>query len=112
MRNMNTFNQIHDAWDHADRNKIAALLSILPGAGHLYKHRYLEGAGILIGGNIMMLFVTAWLSLATFGLALIVVPAVYIAIVAAAAYYAVDLHGAHTFLHPWRNEHRNDKSFN
>lgn len=109
---MNTLNQVNDAWSHVDRDKLAALLSVVPGVGHLYKHRYVEGTGILVGGNIMMLFVTAWLSLATFGLAIIFVPAVYIGIVAAAAYYAVDLHGSHTFLHPWRKEGRSSKSFN
>lgn len=99
---MNTLNEINEAWSHADRNKIAAILSVIPGVGHLYKHYYLAGFGILIGGNLFMLFVTAWLSLATLGLALIVVPATYICGVAASAYYAEDRHGTHHVLHPWR----------
>ena len=45
--------ELRDAWRTVDRNKIAALLSIIPGLGHLYKHHYTSGLGILIGGNIM-----------------------------------------------------------
>ncbi len=67
--------ELLDAWKEVDRNKVAALLSIFPGLGHLYKHHYLAGLGIMTAGNIMMLFVALWLSLATLGLALIVVPA-------------------------------------
>ncbi|PQJ29939.1 hypothetical protein [Rubritalea profundi] len=101
---MNTLQEINDAWSHADRNKIAAILSVIPGVGHLYKHHYVSGLGILIGGNVLTLFITAWLSLATFGLALIVLPAMYIAAVAASAYYLEDFHGKHQILHPWRQE--------
>lgn len=101
---MNTLNEINEAWTHADRDKLAAYLSIIPGLGHLYKHNYLAGFGILILGNIFMAFVAAWLSLATFGLALIIVPAVYICGVAACAYSAEDRHGKHEMLHPWRHK--------
>lgn len=100
---MNTLHQINQAWCHADRNKIAAILSLLPGLGHLYKHHYLGGLGILILGNLFATFVTAWLALATFGVALILVPAIYLVGVAASAYYAADRHGTHTLLHPWRD---------
>ena len=101
---MNAFQEINEAWSHADRNKIAAILSVIPGLGHLYKHHYVAGFGILIGGNLLTLFITAWLSLATFGLALIALPAIYIASVAASAYYIEDFHGTHRILHPWRKE--------
>ncbi len=58
---------------------------------------------MLVGGNLFAVFVTAWLSLATFEIVLIVVPAMYIAAIAASAYYAEDLHGTHHMLHPWHN---------
>ncbi|WP_193213000.1 hypothetical protein [Luteolibacter marinus] len=96
--------ELLDAWKTVDRNTIAALLSVLPGAGHLYKHHYLAGAGILTVGNTLMVFVALWLSIATLGLSLILVPALWMAGVAYAAYYAPDHHGAHPWLHFW--EHR------
>lgn len=89
--------ELIEAWRGVDRDKIAALLSVLPGAGHLYKHHFLAGAGILTIGNVLAVFVAVWLSLATFGLSLIVVPVAWVAGVAAAAYLAPDRHGAH----PW-----------
>lgn len=84
-----------------DRDKIAAILSVIPGMGHLYKHHYLDGLAILVIGNSMMLFVAAWLALATFGLSLLVVPAVFFAGVAYSAYSIEDWHGKHHYLHPW-----------
>ncbi|MGJ8673659.1 hypothetical protein [Rubritalea sp.] len=47
---------------------------------------------------------TAWLSLATFGFALIIIPVAYVSGVAACAYYAEDHHGKHEMLHPWRTK--------
>lgn len=96
--------ELLDAWRSVDRNKIAALLSVIPGAGHLYKHHYLAGAGILTVGNGLMLFVAAWLSFATLGLSLIIVPAMWVAAIAYSAYCAPDHHGTHPWLHVW--EHR------
>jgi hypothetical protein len=90
--------ELVEAWRAVDRDKIAALLSVLPGAGQLYKHHFLAGAGILTIGNALAVFVALWLSLATFGLSLVVVPLVWVAGVAVAAYLAPDRHGAH----PWR----------
>ena len=101
---MNTLSELNEAWSHADRNKLAAIFSIIPGAGHLYKHHYIGGLAILTGGNLLMVFVAAWLSFATMGLSLILVPVTYMAVVAASAYYAEDRHGAHHMLHPWRKE--------
>ena len=95
--------ELVEAWRSVDRNKIAALLSVLPGLGHLYKHHYLAGAGIMIVGNSLVLFVAAWLLLATLGVSLILIPA-WVAGVAYAAYEAPDHHGAHPWLHVW--EHR------
>ena len=89
------------AWKSVDRNKIAAVLSVIPGLGHLYKHHYLSGFGIMIAGNVLMVFITLWLAIATLGLALIVVPALWVAGVAYSAYMASDEHGMHPWLHVW-----------
>jgi len=86
-----------------DRDMIAAVLSVIPGVGHIYKHHYFAGVGFLIGGNLLMLLVTALLSLATFGVALIVVPVAYGLGVAWAAHELPDWHGHHAYLHPWRH---------
>ena len=87
----------------ADRNIIAALLSILPGLGHIYKHHYLSGVGLLVGGNIVIGFISVLMMLGTFCLSLFAIP-IYIAAVAAAAYNLPDWHGRHHFLHPWTPE--------
>lgn len=86
-----------------DRDRIAALLSVIPGAGHLYKHHYLAGIGIMTGGTMLMVLVTALLALATFGLAILLVPLAYMLGVAYAAYELEDWHGKHHALHPWRD---------
>jgi hypothetical protein len=93
--------ELIEAWRSVDRNKIAMLLSVIPGAGHLYKHHYVAGLGILIAGNIFMVFVAFWLSFATLGLSLLLVPAIYIAAVAFSAHETEDWHGKHRWLHPW-----------
>ncbi len=85
-----------------DRDLIATALSVLPGVGHIYKHHYLAGVGILIGGNLLAALVTVLLSLATFGVALVVVPVAYVAGIAWAAHELPDWHGRHHYLHPWR----------
>ncbi|QQL45385.1 hypothetical protein [Sulfuriroseicoccus oceanibius] len=88
-----------------DRNKIAAILSIIPGLGHLYKHHYLQGTVILTLGNMLMILVTALLTPATFGVAALMVPAIYLAGVGFNAYDIPDWHGRHDYLHPWK-KHR------
>jgi len=93
--------ELFDAWRSVDRNKIAVLLSVIPGLGHLYKHHYLDGLTILVVGNAMMVFVALWLAIATVGLSLILVPAIWMAGVAYSAFYAEDKHGAHPYLHVW-----------
>jgi hypothetical protein len=95
-----------------ERNKIAALLSIIPGLGHLYKHHYVFGLGLLIGGNALAAFCTALLTLATFGVAVLLVPLGYLAIVAASAYSIPDWHGRHHYLHPWTPESPPDEESN
>ena len=85
--------EIIDAWNQVDRNKIAALLSVLPGLGHIYKHHYVAGLGILVAGNVAMLFVAFWLFIATAGISMVVVPALWFAGIACSAYYLPDWHG-------------------
>ncbi len=93
--------ELINAWKQVDRNKIAALLSIVPGLGHLYKHHYLAGFGIMTAGNVMMVFIALWLSFATLGLSLIGVPALWFAGIGYSAYLASDEHGMHPWLHVW-----------
>lgn len=93
--------ELINAWKSVDRNKIAALLSVIPGLGHLYKHHYLAGLGILIIGNVLAVFVAGLASLGTFGVSLIAVPAIWFAGVACSAYMATDEHGHHPWLHVW-----------
>lgn len=103
-------NESIHALNSEDRNRIAALLSLLPGLGHLYKHHYLSGVSLLIGGNIVTGFVSVLMALGTFGLSILIIPAAYIAAVAAAAYTLPDWHGHHHFLHPWTPAHPEGKS--
>lgn len=93
--------ELIDAWKTVDRNKVAAVLSVIPGLGHLYKHHYLAGFGILTIGNVLMAFIAGLLSLGTLGVSLLVVPAVWFAAVAYSAYMASDEHGHHPWLHVW-----------
>lgn len=102
---MNFLQEMNDAWSHADRNKIAALLSVIPGLGHLYKRHLTSGLGILLGANVLIIFVTIWLAPATFGLALILVPMLYMFSVAASAYLMPDWHGKHIGHHWNRFRH-------
>jgi hypothetical protein len=81
-----------DAIRTTDRNKMSLVLSVIPGLGHLYKRHMGSGIAILVAGNALMIFVTLWLSMATLGLSLILVPAAWWVGIAAAAYYAEDRH--------------------
>ena len=92
------------AWKAVDRNTVALLCSVIPGGGHLYKHHYASGIGILLGGNILMVFIAVLLTLGTFGLSLVLVPLIYWVAVGAAAYSIPDWHGHHHYLHPWSDE--------
>lgn len=93
--------ELIDAWKKVDRDKIAALLSVIPGLGHLYKHHYLAGFGILTIGNVLMVFVAGLASLGTLGVSLIAVPAMWFAGIAYSAFMASDEHGHHPWLHVW-----------
>jgi hypothetical protein len=108
-------NEIIEAWKRVDRNKVAAIMSVIPGLGHLYKHHYLAGFGILILGNVLIGFISVLMVLGTFGLSLILVPAAWLAGIAYSAYMASDEHGMHPWLHVWEYHwagflHRNKKA--
>ena len=94
-------NESTPALNSVDRNQIAALLSLLPGLGHLYKHHYVAGVSLLIGGNIMTGFIAVLMALGTLGLSILIIPIAYVAAVAAAAYALPDWHGRHHDLPPW-----------
>lgn len=93
--------EILEAWKRVDRNKLAAALSVIPGLGHLYKHHYLAGFGILTLGNVLVAFIAGLLVFGTFGVSLFAMPAAWIAAVAWSAYMATDEHGHHPWLHVW-----------
>jgi hypothetical protein len=93
--------EIINAWKTVDRNKVAIVLSVIPGLGHLYKHHYLAGFGILTLGNALMVFIAVLASLGSFGISLIAVPVAWIAGIAYSAYMASDEHGHHPWLHVW-----------
>lgn len=105
-------NEIFQAWRSVDRDKIALILSVIPGVGHLYKHHYASGFGLLIGGNLLMIFIALLLGLATFGASIILVPVIYLFAVAASAHAIPDWHGRHRFLHPWSSTEKSEDSRN
>ncbi len=80
------------ALKRADRNKIALIASVIPGAGHIIKGHTTLGVTLLLG-NILMTFIAAWLALATLGLSVVVVPVLWFGGVAASAYLIPDLTG-------------------
>lgn len=99
---MNTLSQLSLALSHVDKNKIAATASVVPGLGHLYKHNYMLGLGILVLGNAAALALTQWLSYEAFGPAVFIIPTCYWVAVMCNAFYAKDLRGTHLYLQPWK----------
>jgi len=93
--------EIIDAWRRVDRDKLAMAMSVVPGLGHLYKHHYLAGLGILTVGNVMIGFISVLMALGTLGFSMILVPAAWIAAIACSAFNASDEHGHHPWLHVW-----------
>lgn len=93
--------ELINAWKSVDRNTVAAALSVIPGLGHLYKHHYLAGLGILTLGNLLMFLVAGLASLGTLGVSLLAIPPLWIAGIALSAYMASDEHGHHPWLHVW-----------
>jgi len=72
-----------------DRDILAAVFSIVPGAGHIFKGHYAAGLAILLLGVPVALWVGILLSLATAGVGLLIPLAAW-AIVVMSAYYASD----------------------
>lgn len=70
----------------------AALLSILPGAGHLYKHHIAAGVSLLVLTPLMAVPAAVFMSFATLGLSVIVIPLAWWLLVGAAAWFAEDWH--------------------
>ena len=93
--------EIIEAWRRVDRNKVAMALSVIPGLGHLYKHHYLAGLGILTAGNVLVGFLSVLMVFGTFGFSMILLPSAWIAGVAYSAHMASDEHGHHPWLHVW-----------
>ena len=79
-----------------DRNLLAAMLSVLPGLGHIYKGYYGVGFAIMLLGVPIGLWVGLLLSLATAGVGLLVPIAAW-AFVVMDAYYERDHRKHHWF---------------
>ena len=54
-----------------EHNRIAAVLSIVPGLGHIYKGHYAAGTVVLLLGTPLAIWVGILLSLATLGVGLL-----------------------------------------
>lgn len=93
--------EVIEAWRRVDRDKLAMAMSVIPGLGHLYKHHYLAGFGILTVGNVLIGFISVLMALGTLGLSMILVPAAWVAGIAYSAFKASDEHGHHPWLHVW-----------
>lgn len=93
--------ELINLWKRVDRDRVAIILSVIPGMGHLYKHHYIAGLGILTLGNVLVAFISALLAFATLGMSLLVVPVAWFAGVAYSAFMASDEHGHHPWLHVW-----------
>lgn len=72
-----------------DRNIIAALLSILPGLGHVYKGEVAAGLVLMFFALPMTIWAGLLLALATAGLGLLV-PVAFVGFVALDAFYLKD----------------------
>jgi len=70
------------------RNELAAILSIIPGLGHIYKGYFLLGLILFLGG-ILTLWVGLILGFATAGIGLLM-PVAYVILLGYHAFYAED----------------------
>ncbi len=80
-------------------NEIAALLSIVPGLGHIYKGRFAAGFFWMFVGMPIAIWIGILLGLATAGMGLLL-PIACWAAVAVDAYCELDLRKHHRFLPP------------
>jgi hypothetical protein len=62
-----------------NRDLTAALLSVVPGTGHLYKHHLRAGMLMLIPGNLIAVVATGLMVTANLGAAIFVAPAFWVA---------------------------------
>ena len=76
------------------RNMIAAVLSIIPGLGHIYKGRYATGFTVMLLMMPMMVWAGVLLSLATLGLGLLA-PLLFWGFVGYDAFYEDDYRKHH-----------------
>ena len=83
------------------RDLLAALLSIVPGLGHIYKNDWTWGLGLMFFGAPMALWAGLLLTPATLGLGLLI-PLGYIGFVIVHAYTLED-HSHHKLVHAWDN---------
>lgn len=70
------------------RNELAAILSIIPGLGHIYKGHFSLGLILFLGG-ILTLWVGLILAFATAGIGLLI-PVAYVIVLGYHAFYADD----------------------
>ena len=77
-----------------ERNVISAVLSLVPGLGHIYKGHYAAGLLLMCLGAPLVLWMGILLALATAGLGLLL-PLIGWAIVAVDAFYEDDLRKVH-----------------
>jgi hypothetical protein len=87
-------NKLDETTAKRDRDIIAAISSIIPGLGHIYKGHYLAGIFIMVLGVPIGVMVGIFLSLATAGIG-VLVPVLFWAMVVVHAYYAVDYRKKH-----------------
>ncbi|WP_018968952.1 hypothetical protein [Rubritalea marina] len=99
---MNTRSQLSLAFNHVDKNIVAATLSVVPGLGHLYKQKFVHGLALLVVGNATTLWLTEWLAFDYFGMAVYMIPLGYVVAVMCDAYYAERGGGKTLFVQPWK----------
>lgn len=94
---MNTISMPPSAQIVSAENKIAGLLSIVPGLGHIYKGHYAAGFIWMFVGMPVAIWIGILLGLATAGLGLLFPIACWAALTVD-AFYARDLHKHHWFM--------------
>ena len=77
------------------RDVIAAVLSLVPGLGHLFKGHYVIGIILIVVGIPIIAAVSGLMALATFGVSLLL-PVVFVMIAGAHA-YSIDDRRTHPF---------------
>jgi len=78
------------------RNTVAAVLSVIPGLGHIYKGHYRVGFTLMLVGIPVSLWMGILTSLATVGFGLLI-PAAFWMLTAANAYMEPDWRRRHLF---------------